>query len=81
MPEVSLYLPDDVLSRVAEAARAHEMSEGDYIREAVTRALAEEIVGERPRPKLPLFPLSGENLTAERVDEILAEGFGKDGLD
>ncbi|MEO3804350.1 CopG family transcriptional regulator [Nonomuraea sp. B1E8] len=80
MPEVSLYLPEDVLSRVAEAARAHEMSEGDYIREAVTRALAEEIVGERPRPRLPLFD-SGDPSFAGSVDDVLARGFGRDGLD
>ncbi|GAA3686793.1 hypothetical protein GCM10022224_059670 [Nonomuraea antimicrobica] len=80
VPEVSLYLPEDIKHRVAEAARAHGMSEDAYMREAIRRALSEEIVGERPRPRLPLFD-SGDPTMAERVDDILAEGFGRDGLD
>lgn len=78
---MSLYLPEDIKLRVAEAARAHGMSEEIYMREAIRRALSEEVVGERPRPRLPLFSLSDEPLTAERIDEILDEGFGRDGLD
>ncbi|MET8004034.1 hypothetical protein [Nonomuraea glycinis] len=89
MPEVSLYLPEDIQHRVAEAARAHGVSETDYMRDAITRVLHEEIVVERPRPELPVFELreepvtaeSEEPLTAERIDAILAEGFGRDGLD
>jgi hypothetical protein len=76
---VSLYLPEDIKNRVAEAARAHGVSEDDYMREAINRALGEEIIGERPRPRLPLFD-TGDPTAAERVDEILAEGFGKDGI-
>jgi hypothetical protein len=81
VPEVSLYLPEDIQHRVAEAARAHGVSETDYMRDAITRVLHEEIVVERPRPELPVFELSEEPLTAERIDAILAEGFGRDGLD
>ncbi|MEU8103840.1 CopG family transcriptional regulator [Nonomuraea muscovyensis] len=80
MPEVSLYLPEDIKHRVAEAARWHGMTEDDYMREAITRVVSEELIGDRPRPTLPLFDLGGEPLTAERIDEILAEGYGKDGL-
>ncbi|MBF8188309.1 hypothetical protein ITP53_21755 [Nonomuraea sp. K274] len=78
---MSLYLPEDIQHRVAEAARAHGLSDEDYMREAITRALSVEVVGERPEPQLPVFRLSHEELTAERIDEILAEGFGRDGLD
>jgi hypothetical protein len=78
VPEVSLYLSEDIKSRVAEAARAHGVSEDDYMREAIKRVVAEEIIGERPRPSLPRFRLSDEPLTSERIDEILAEGFGRD---
>ncbi|MET7460069.1 hypothetical protein [Nonomuraea sp. NPDC005501] len=80
MPEVSLYLPEDIQQRVAEAARVHRMTEEDYMRDAIRRALVEEALAERPRPRLPVFELGGETLTAERVDEILTEGFGEDGL-
>ncbi|MGI5269615.1 hypothetical protein ACQEUU_10720 [Nonomuraea sp. CA-218870] len=76
---MSLYLPEDMRQRVAEAARAHHMSEDAYMREAIARMLGDDIVTERPRPTLPLFELSDEPLTAERVDEILAEGFGEGG--
>ncbi|MCA2175510.1 ribbon-helix-helix domain-containing protein [Nonomuraea glycinis] len=79
MPEVSLYLPEDIQHRVAEAARAHGVSETDYMRDAITRALSGEFVGERPRPRLPLFD-SGSPSLARDVDEVLAEGFGRDGL-
>jgi plasmid stability protein len=77
---VSLYLPEDIKHRVADAARAHGMSEEAYMREAIRRALSEEVVGERPRPRLPLFDSGDPNL-ARSVDDVLAEGFGKDGLD
>ncbi|GAA4510460.1 MULTISPECIES: ribbon-helix-helix domain-containing protein [Nonomuraea] len=76
---MSLYLPEDMKQRVAEAARAHHMSEDAYMREAIARMLGAEVLTERPRPTLPLFEISGEPLTAERIDEILAEGFGENG--
>lgn len=76
---MSLYLPEDLKDRVARAARLHGLSEDDYMRGAIERVVGEEAVGERPRPTLPLFRLE-QPLTAERIDEILAEGFGKDGL-
>ncbi|MEU0564392.1 CopG family transcriptional regulator [Nonomuraea sp. NPDC005983] len=79
MPEVSLHLDEDIKQRVAEAARVHGMTEADYMREAIKRVLSEEIIGERPRPTLPLFD-SGNPSLARSVDEILAEGFGRDGL-
>ena len=42
------------------------------------RARADEQERERPRPRLPLFKSIGDKRLAERVDEILAEGFGRD---
>ncbi|MFG1702946.1 hypothetical protein ACFLIM_07115 [Nonomuraea sp. M3C6] len=80
MPEVSLYLPEEIKNQVAEAARVHGMSEESYMREAIKRALNEEVLGERPRPRLPLFD-SGDPALARSVDDVLAEGFGRDGLD
>ncbi|MEU4578068.1 CopG family transcriptional regulator [Nonomuraea sp. NPDC023979] len=76
---MSLYLPEDMKHRVAEAARAHGLSEEDYMRDAIARVLSDEIVGERPRPRLPLFDSNDPGM-ARSVDEVLAEGFGRDGI-
>ncbi|MFI6791092.1 hypothetical protein ACIBG4_27560 [Nonomuraea sp. NPDC050383] len=76
---MSLYLPEDIQQRVAEAARVHRMTEEDYMRDAIRRALAVEMLGERPRPTLPLFD-SGDPELARSVDDVLAEGFGADGV-
>lgn len=74
---MSLYLPEDIKHRVAEAARWHGMTEDDYMREAITRVVSEELIGDRPRPTLPLFD-SGDPHLAGRADEILEEGFGRE---
>ncbi|WP_219510371.1 ribbon-helix-helix protein, CopG family [Nonomuraea ceibae] len=79
---MSLYLPEDMKHRVAEAARAHGLSEEDYMRDAIARVLSDEIVVERrQRVSLPVFEVGDEPVTAERLDDILAEGYGRDGLD
>ncbi|MEV4222823.1 ribbon-helix-helix protein, CopG family [Nonomuraea sp. NPDC049725] len=79
---MSLYLPEDMKHRVAEAARAHGLSEEDYMRDAIARVLSDEIVVERrQRASLPVFEVGDEPVTAERLDDILAEGYGRDGLD
>lgn len=66
----TIYLPEELKARIAEAARSRGVTEAEVIRSAVEQALA------RPRPRGALFA-SGNPLDAERVDELLAEtGFG-----
>jgi Ribbon-helix-helix protein, copG family len=70
----TVYLPEDLKRRVEHTARARGTSEAEVIR----AALDEYTAGERPRPRMPLFRGSGKTNVAERVDEALAEGFGRD---
>lgn len=75
MRKTTLYLPDSLKARLERAARERNVSEADLVRAALdeyTRTAA------RPRPKLPLFESVGDPDLAERADEILAEGFGRD---
>ena len=75
MRRTTIYLPDALKVRVERAARERAVSEAELIRAAIdeyTRSSA------RPRPTLPLFGTVGDPLLAERVDEILAAGFGRD---
>ena len=58
-------------------ARRRHRSEAELIREAIDTLLLAEPV--RPKPRLPLFT-GVDHTLADRVDEILAEGFGADGL-
>lgn len=73
---MSLYLPEELKQRVAEAARLHGVSEDDYMREAIERVVGEEVLTTRPRPHWGQFE-SGDPTLSSRVDEILAEGFGE----
>lgn len=71
MHRTTIYLPDELKARVAEAARLRGVTEAEVIRGAVRQML------DRPRPRGALFA-SGNPLDAERVDELLAEtGFGE----
>jgi ribbon-helix-helix CopG family protein len=72
MEKTTVYLTSELKARIASTARARGSSEAAVIRDAIERFT------ERPRPTLPLFDGSGETNIAERVDEILAEGFGRD---
>jgi len=74
MFKTTIYLPDELKRRVEKAAREQAVSQADVIRSAVDAAVPPL---ERPRPTLPLFR-SGDPTLAERVDEILFEGFGRD---
>jgi Arc/MetJ-type ribon-helix-helix transcriptional regulator len=74
MIRTSVYLPEELKRRLERTARDRRMSEAEVIR----AALEEHTAKERPRPRLPLFRGSGKTNIAERVDEILAEGFGRD---
>lgn len=75
MVKTTIYFPDDLKRRVERAARDRDLSEAEVIRLAVDAAVPPL---ERPRPTLPLFRGTGETNIAERVDELLAEGFGRD---
>ena len=74
MVKTTVYLSEDLKRRLEHLARAQGRSEADVIRTALDEFTAAQ---ERPRPKLPLFSSLGEPI-ADRVDEILAEGFGID---
>lgn len=74
MVKTTVYLPEPLKQRISRVARAQRRSEAAVIREALESYTIDH---ERPRPTLPLFK-SGRGDLAERVDEILAEGFGRD---
>jgi len=74
MVKTTIYLPDELKRRIEQAARERSISEAEVIRAAVDSAVPPL---ERPRPTFPLFD-SGRGDLAERVDELLAEGFGRD---
>jgi predicted transcriptional regulator len=78
MTKTSVYLPDQLKHELSAVARRRGRSEAELIREAITRLVAEE-GQDRPRPKPGLFASNDPHL-AERVDEVLAEGFGADGV-
>lgn len=75
MVKTTVYLPEGLKQRLEAMAKREKRSEADVIRAAL-----DSYTGplERPRPTLPLFRGTGTTNIAERVDEILAEGFGRD---
>ncbi len=71
----TIYLPDELKARLEAAARVQGRTEADVIREALAQALESQPA---PRPRLPLTAPTGEATNwAERVDELLDEGFGR----
>jgi Ribbon-helix-helix protein, copG family len=72
MQKTTVYLPDALKRRLAQAAHRRGQPEAALIRAAIERLLDEEA---RPRPTVPLFR-SGDPTLAERVDEALS-GFGE----
>lgn len=72
MRKTTVYLPEDLKGRIERVADEQGISEAEVIRVALDEYTARQ----RPRPR-PLFD-SGRGDLAERVDEILAEGFGRD---
>jgi hypothetical protein len=73
MQKTTVYLPDALKRRLAQAAHRRGQPEAALIRAAAIERLLEEEA--RPRPTLPLFR-SGDPTLAERVDEALV-GFGE----
>ncbi len=72
MQKTTIYLPDALKRRLAQAAHRRGEPEAVLIRAPIERLLDHEAP---PRPTLPLFA-SGDPTLAERVDEALA-GFGE----
>ncbi|MGH2797104.1 MAG: hypothetical protein ACRDM0_05370 [Thermoleophilaceae bacterium] len=72
MEKTTVYLATDVKKRLRARARERRVSEAELIREGLEVVLA-------PRPRFPLFD-SGQSLSAEQVDEVLAEGMGMESL-
>lgn len=79
MVKTTLYLPDELKHGLrAVAVRTHR-TESELVREAIAQLL-------RDQPALPDGHWgagdSGDptEMTAERVDALLAEGFGQEGL-
>jgi plasmid stability protein len=73
MKRTTIYLPDELKAALERTAAAQGKSEAEVVRAAVATATAGHAC---PPPTLPLFT-SGDPTLAERVDEVLAEGFGE----
>lgn len=70
MHRTTIYLPEAMKARVAQMAQLQGITEAEFIRGAIEKALA------RPRPRGGLFH-SGDPTWASRDEELLAEGFGE----
>ena len=76
MVKTSVYLPDELKERLAQASRTSGESEARIIRSALEQWLAGLLL--RPRSSMVgAIPFDDPDL-AEKVDEVLAEGFGRD---
>ena len=71
----TICLPDDLKAQLEAAARAEGRTEADVIRQALADALR---LRTTPRPRPPLTEPTGQTTNwAERVDELLGDGFGR----
>lgn len=73
MKRTTIYLPDELKAALERTAAAQGKTEAEIVRSAVANATAQHA---HPAPTLPLFT-SGDPTLAERVDEVLADGFGE----
>jgi hypothetical protein len=69
----TVYTPDDVKAELERAAAETGRTEADLIREGIRLALAHITP---PAPQTGIFA-SGNPQLSERVDELLADGFGR----
>ncbi|HEY2640614.1 MAG TPA: ribbon-helix-helix protein, CopG family [Streptosporangiaceae bacterium] len=75
MVKTSVYLPDQLKERLSEAARISGESEATIIRSALEHRLADML---RPRRSQHWGTVDfGDPELADRVDQILADGFGQ----
>ncbi len=72
MKKTTVYLPDDLRARLAQAARGSGRSEAELIREGVRLVTAATAP---PRPRYPLFESDDPDF-AHRTEDLL-EGFGE----
>jgi hypothetical protein len=68
----TIYLPQDLKSALARAAKEEGRTEADLIRESIERLLRSR----HAEPRVPLFT-SGKPHLAENVERLLA-GFGEE---
>ena len=76
MVKTSVYLPDDLKERLSQASRASGESEATIIRSALEQWLAGLLV--RSHSRLVGAVSFDDPDLATKVDEVLAEGFGRD---
>jgi hypothetical protein len=76
MQKTTVYLSDELKRGIERLAREEGCSEADVIRTALGEAVARR---SRPRPTVPLWAdgFGGADV-AERIDEVLTGGFGRD---
>lgn len=72
--KTTLYLPETLKARLERVAGERGVSEAEIVRAALDAYTRTEVP---PRPTLPLFDRVGDPDLAERVDEVLAGGFGR----
>jgi len=74
MRRVTVNVPEELKAALERTAAARGTSEAAVLRGALIAATVEHAQA-HPRPRLPLFD-SGDPTLAERVDDVLAAGFG-----
>ena len=72
MTKTTVYLPDDLKSRVRQAAELRGVSEAQFIRDSLERSATDV----RPLPRFGLFRSAGEPVDWNSNDHL--EGFGED---
>lgn len=71
MVKTTIYLPEKLKRQVERAAARSKRSEAEVIRQAIA-------IGLRRPPEPRIFDRGlGDPTVAERVDELLAKGFGR----
>jgi Ribbon-helix-helix protein, copG family len=75
MKRTTVYLPDGLKRRVEWMARERKLSEAEVIRTAIDQ-FTRGVPG--PAPRLPLFASLGAPDLAERAEELLDAGFGRE---
>ena len=73
--KTTIYLPPELKKDIEQVAKSERRSEADVIRDAVAASVGERL---KPQPRIPLVPQGlGAPDIAERIDEILDQGFGR----
>jgi hypothetical protein len=71
MVKTTIYLPEKLKKEVEKAAKRQKRTEAEVIRAAIAAAMVNP-----PEPRIFDRGL-GDPTIAERVDELLAKGFGR----